>query len=242
MAHKKPVLLGAAFSASVSRWNCCSRGRVLHRQNVRLPRTAQNRARCRQRKGDRSSKSKSAVRYPHQILALYRRWSRNNSGSSKYLDATCLKMRLTNRRSRHRPPFRPLRGRGRAVVGASDLNVGRPLIVTKHAALSEPGHQTNYDEAPEEKLRHARTVTGWSALIYAIMAVVPAIFYGLRFNRWITLASALCIVCCILHVLMYRRYSVRLQKLAPVGDAPNHLSDPDPPSGTSSAGQHPRHR
>ncbi len=78
--------------------------------------------------------------------------------------------------------------------------------------------------------------------MFAFMAIVPSILNGFRNHIWISRAAVLCAVLCVVNFFVYRRFTVRLRKLALLGIAPNQLPDPTLSSGTSPAGQEPRLR
>ena len=112
--------------------------------------------------------------------------------------------------------------------------------MTKHEAPSEPVTHSDYDRTSEEKLRYARSATGWGILVFAAVAIVPSVYDGLHNGAWVSRATILCSVCLVVNLFVYRRYTVRLGNIALLANASNQSSEPTPASGTSRAGHDPR--
>ena len=55
--------------------------------------------------------------------------------------------------------------------------------MTKHEAPSEPVTHSDYDKTSEEKLRYARSATGWGILVFAAAAIVPSVYDGLSLRQ-----------------------------------------------------------
>jgi hypothetical protein len=129
---------------------------------------------------------------------------------------------------------------GAPSVAADRRDVRSPLPMKRPEVLSEHARFMGYDNSTSEKLRYARSATGWCLVIFAIATILPSIFYGRRGGLWISRATILCAVCFVVNLLVYRRYTMSLRKLASLEYALNHSSHPTPASVTPDAGQSPR--
>jgi hypothetical protein len=61
------------------------------------------------------------------------------------------------------------------------------------------------------------------------------LYLGIRNGRWISAASVFCAFLFIVYLLIYRWYTMRLEKLASLEAKPSQLPDPTSPSVTPPA-------
>jgi hypothetical protein len=87
-----------------------------------------------------------------------------------------------------------------------------------------------------ESARFNRSLNGWAALVFALLAAGQIIYEILRGAAWSISTPIFCAVGCAFSVLAFNKSGERLAMLGSMGDLPNHSPDPTPAPGTPPAG------
>jgi len=91
-----------------------------------------------------------------------------------------------------------------------------------------------------ENARGVRSASGWGVIVFAVLAVIPSVYDGLRGGNWISSTSIIAILFCALSLHFYDKFGDRIAMLTSMNDVPNHSTEPTSASGTSAAEHPPR--
>ena len=90
--------------------------------------------------------------------------------------------------------------------------------------------------------KYSRSVFGWVAFVFAILAVWQSVYLVVRSGVWLSGAATFYAIGFVVNMLIYDKFGDRITMLASLDDVPNHVPDPTLASCTSPAGQETRHR
>jgi hypothetical protein len=111
--------------------------------------------------------------------------------------------------------------------------------VSKHDTLTEYFRRARTDAGFRahlmENARYMKSASGWGALVFAILAVGPAVFDGLRYGVWISSTCIFSTISCAFCVLVREQFGDRVAMLMSMDEVPNQLPDPTSPSVTPPA-------
>ena len=77
-----------------------------------------------------------------------------------------------------------------------------------------------------ESARYNRSLNGWAALVFALLAVGQVVYGVLRGAAWSYSTPGFCAVGCAIAILAYNRSGERIAMLASMGDLPSQSTGP----------------
>ena len=96
--------------------------------------------------------------------------------------------------------------------------------MSKHDTLTEYFRRARTDAGFRahlmENARYMKSASGWGALVFAILAVGPAVFDGLRYGVWISSTCIFSTISCAFCVLVREQFGDRVAMLMSMDEVP----------------------
>jgi hypothetical protein len=103
-------------------------------------------------------------------------------------------------------------------------------------------HDIDFRAHMMENATYSRSLNGWAAVVFAVLATSQTIYEVVRGGAWVNPTPGFCAVGCAIAVLAYNKAGERIAMLGSMGDLPNQSSEPALSSVTPPAGQESRPR